>query len=129
MNKKQATNLVETWAKTGRVTLNIPKEVEQRREFLMALSEAIKPLAKARRTRVNLIIGQMYAASSGVALRGFDTFDGWKEKGQRIKKGSIGFPIWHKSELSTKDGYERKISYVFSEKQVFPINWNRKRRK
>lgn len=129
MNKKQATNLVEVWVRTGRVTLDIPKEVEQRREFLITLSEAVKPLAKARRTRVNIIIGQMYAASAGVSLQGFNTFDGWKEKGQRIKKGSVGFPIWKKSGKTGKDDHGQLISYVFSEKQVFPINWKRKARR
>lgn len=61
----------------------------------------------------------------------FNTFKGWKNKGQSVKKGSKAFFIWSKPrkvakkkehEVGEKDEYTMyAIAHLFSNAQVEPI--------
>ncbi len=105
--------------------------MEEKRALLKELSESAKMLMELDPDigdRVNdVILNTMYASAEHSE---FNTFKGWMEKGQIVKKGSKAFFIWSKprkvqkkeSEEGEKDEFKMYgIAHLFSNAQVEPL--------
>ena len=108
------------------------KGMEEKRDLLKQLSESAKMMMEMDPDigdRVNdVILNKMYKSK---LHKEFNTFKGWKEKGQIVKKGSKAFFIWSKPRKvqkkkengeGEKDEYKMYgIAHLFSNAQVEPI--------
>ena len=108
------------------------KGMEEKRELLKDLSNTAKMMMELNPDigdRVNdVILNSMYKS---VEHTEFNTFKGWKEKGQMVKKGSRAFFIWSKprkvekkkeNEEGEKDEFKMYgIAHLFSNAQVEPL--------
>lgn len=105
--------------------------MEEKRALLKELSESAKMLIELDPDigdRVNdVILNTMYKSGEHTE---FNTFKGWMEKGQIVKKGSKAFFIWSKprkvqkkeSEEGEKDEFKMYgIAHLFSNAQVEPL--------
>lgn len=106
--------------------------MEQKRDLLKELSESAKMLMELNPDigdGVNdVILNTMYKS---LEHNEFNTFKGWKENGQMVKKGSKAFFIWSKprkvekkkeDQEGEKDAYKMYgIAHLFSNAQVEPL--------
>mgnify|MGYP003636570141 FL=1 len=105
--------------------------MDEKRALLKELSESAKMLMELDPDigdRVNdVILNTMYASAEH---NEFNTFKGWMEKGQMVKKGSKAFFIWSKprkvqnkqAEQGEKDEFKMyAIAHLFSNAQVEPL--------
>lgn len=98
--------------------------IDVKRDFLSNLSIQVKPLAEATGLKVNDVLIQLYKNDDH---KEFNTFQGWKKKGYKVKKGAKAFCIWSKpievkDEDKEEDELEDKtyfgIAHIFSNYQV-----------
>jgi len=101
------------------------EEAIQKRAILSFLTDKIRPLVKE---------GKFQTVNEGIIkvfyTRGehqtFKSFNGWKEEGKKIKKGSRGFAVWSRPKKVTrkeagKPDEQREyfnLAYLFSNAQV-----------
>lgn len=80
------------------------KAENPRRAQLRELSDALRPLVRAGvYDSINDGLMANYQAATGQTE--WNTFHGWKDAGQMVKKGESGFPIWGKPRhLKPADG-------------------------
>ena len=100
-------------------------EIQQKRERLRKLSQAVKPLVEEGEyeTINEALHNEIYLPEGHETL---NTFNGWKKEGYRIKKGEKGLLFWGKPRDLSKneEGEDEKedtfypISYLFSNLQV-----------
>ena len=100
-----------------------------RREQLKALSMQLKPLVKSGMySSINEGVREIYTEETGQTI--WNTFKGWIDEGQKVKKGEHGFPVWAKKRsLKTKDDQEDQanskkwfpVAYIFHAGQVSPV--------
>lgn len=105
---------------------------EEKRNLLKQLSQTAKLMLEmnpdAGENVNDVILNKMYRSTEH---QEFNTFNGWKEKGFKVIKGSKAFFIWSKPRKveKKKEGTEEKdefkmfgIAHLFSNSQVEPFN-------
>lgn len=109
--------------------------IQEKREILKDFSSTAKLILEMNPDageKINEVIIQMYKNEEH---QEFATFNGWKEKGFKVKKGSKAFFIWSKPrnvEKKNSESKERKeekkdeykmfgLAYLFSNSQVEPV--------
>jgi len=71
------------------------KASKAKRQALVALSQAVKPLVEAGEfENVNSALIAHYSEAHGVSEEDWGTFKTWQEKGLAVVKGSKGSTIW-----------------------------------
>lgn len=105
------------------------KTIQQKRDELKALSNAVKPLVKIGQfDTVNEAVIQTYYQRNGHEV--FKTFQQWQAEGYRIKKGEHAFYVWGRP--AEKQKHEQNpeetpaeegtgffpLCFLFSNKQV-----------
>jgi len=100
--------------------------MNEKRAALIALSNALKPLVKMGEFEcVNDAIVDSYKT---LTAREFETYNGWLDRGFKVRKGSKGKPVWGKPKQSRKtaqvEGDEYKyfpMAFLFSNEDVEPL--------
>lgn len=114
--------------------------MEEKRSLLKQLSESAKMLMELNPDvgdSINdVLLGTMYKSEEH---NQFNTFKGWIEKGQMVKKGSKAFFIWSKprkvqknkeDQEGEKDAYKMYgIAHLFSNAQVEPLKEKKRKNK
>lgn len=109
--------------KTNKISQKNPK-----REALKGLSKIAKKLQDTEYPEMSInqiLLDIIYQPKEGDKLT-FDTFNGWRKKGKRVKKGEKAFLIWGRKREATKQEKEEEsnsfkffpLAFVFSDKQV-----------
>ncbi len=112
--------------------------IQEKRELLKELSEVAKvrmEMGATQETKVNDVLIEMF---SNDTHQNFNTFQGWKKQGFKVKKGEKGFFIWsnplkanktteNKKEEISKDEKDSTfkffgLAHIFSNAQVEPLN-------
>lgn len=111
--------------KTNKISQKNPK-----REHLKKISETAKVLQKTKYPEYSIneiLLKFLYQPENKKEKLIFDSFNGWRKKGMRVKKGEKAFLIWGRKKEATRQENEGDesdsfkffpLAYVFSNKQV-----------
>lgn len=112
--------------KTDRIT-----NINSKREQLKQISKIAKKLQEKEYPELTIneiLLNILYQPKNKKASKlTFDTFNGWREKGMRVKKGEKAYLIWGKKRKALQQESEKDekedfnffpLAFVFSSSQV-----------